>query len=398
VAQEKIRERDLSGFKYLKRIVPLLQRLHHIGCERDRAGNRHLHFDEYCLLILLYFFNPICHSLRGLQQASTLKKVQRLLGCERTSLGSLSESIAIFEPELLGEIVKELIQELPSLPHDSRLDQLVHELTVQDGSILKVLPQMVNHIDRGKKGGNGWRLHANYRVLKGVPSKIEVTDATNSGTANEKAVLRRQLESGCCYIMDGGYEQFSLFNNIVDVQSSYVARIREDRHFESTETRPLTEAAIAAGVLEDAVGNLGSEKSRRIEHPNHRVRRIRIKGLPHPKRNRVQVNDLILVTNLLDVPAEIIGLIFLHRWWIELFFRFLKHVLGCRHLLSNEPRGIEIQTYCAIIVCLLISYCTGKKPTLRTYEMVCYFFAGWADEDELQAHIEKLKPHPNLAI
>jgi IS4 transposase len=55
------------------------------------------------------------------------------------------------------------------------------------------------------------------------------------------------------------------------------------------------------------------------------------------------------------VPAEVIADIYRHRWTIELFFRFLKHVLGCRRLLSTHPAGIEIQAYCAIIACLLIS-------------------------------------------
>ena len=40
---------------------------------------------------------------------------------------------------------------------------------------------------------------------------------------------------------------------------------------------------------------------------------------------------------------------------------------------------------------MLISLWTGKKPTLRTYEMICLYFAGLATEDELLAHIEKLK-------
>ncbi len=44
-------ERDLSGFKYLDRLLPMLERLHDIGTARDRAGNRQLHFDQYCLLV-----------------------------------------------------------------------------------------------------------------------------------------------------------------------------------------------------------------------------------------------------------------------------------------------------------------------------------------------------------
>ena len=44
------------------------------------------------------------------------------------------------------------------------------------------------------------------------------------------------------------------------------------------------------------------------------------------------------------------------------------------------------------IACLLIALWTGKKPTLRTYEMICFYFTGLADEQELLAHIAKLAP------
>ena len=49
---------------------------------------------------------------------------------------------------------------------------------------------------------------------------------------------------------------------------------------------------------------------------------------------------------------------------IEIFFRFFKHVLGCRHLLSYCQNGIELQTYAAIIACMLIALWTGRKLSL----------------------------------
>ena len=66
----------------------------------------------------------------------------------------------------------------------------------------------------------------------------------------------------------------------------------------------------------------------------------------------------------------------------------------CRHLLSHDEHGIKIQTYCAIIACMLISLWTGRKPTLRTYEMICFSFCGLATEDELLAPIERLQMQP----
>lgn len=100
-----------------------------------------------------------------------------------------------------------------------------------------------------------------------------------------------------------------------------------------------------------------------------------------------------LLTNVLDsrgLSKKAAGNIYRKRWGVETFFRFFKHVLGCRHLLSHSPNGIEIQTYTAIIACLLIALWTGMKPTLRTYEMICFYFSGLADEEELLAHIRKL--------
>ncbi len=96
-------------------------------------------------------------------------------------------------------------------------------------------------------------------------------------------------------------------------------------------------------------------------------------------------------TNLPNVPAEVVGLVFSHRWSIEIFFRFLKQILGCRNLLSTDPVGIEIQTYCAIIACLLSALYTGRQPTKRTCEMIGFYFIGWATVAELFAHLEKLK-------
>jgi hypothetical protein len=66
-------------------------------------------------------------------------------------------------------------------------------------------------------------------------------------------------------------------------------------------------------------------------------------------------------------------------------------------LLSHDANGIEIQTYCAIIACLLISLWTGRKPTLWTYEMICFYFSGLASEEELPRHIAKLKLHDQSA-
>ena len=49
-----IKESDLSGLRDLQAMAKLLKPLHQIGKARDKAGNRELHMDQYCLLVLMW--------------------------------------------------------------------------------------------------------------------------------------------------------------------------------------------------------------------------------------------------------------------------------------------------------------------------------------------------------
>jgi hypothetical protein len=398
--RETVREQDVTGLKYFDRLVPLLERLHEVGCQRDRAGNRELHFDQYCLQVLLFLFNPVVRSLRAIQQASELKKVQKLLRCSRASLGSLSESVQVFEPALLRQIVAELGEQLTPIARDTRLKEVQQTVTLVDGTLLKALPRITEAMWLSTRTGSvhhAWRLHTHFDLDKHVPVQMTLSNGKNSGDSDEKAVLRQQLQADHCYVMDRWYAQFTLFNDIHRADSSYVCRVRDNSVFEVVEERPLTPADREAGVVRDVVANLGLSKPAHAK-PDHPVRLVIVAVKPHEKRSNRKGNTgagpsdglLRIATDLLDVPAEIIALLYRYRYTIELFFRFFKHILGCRHLLSDDPKGIEIQTYCVIIACMLISLWTGRKPTLRTYEMICYYLMGWADEEEFVAHLAKL--------
>jgi hypothetical protein len=395
-----VREEDVTGLKYFDKLAPLLARLHEVGCGRDKAGNRKLHFDQYCMLVLLFLFNPVVRSLRAIEQASELRKVQRKLGCQRASLGSLSEATDVFQPERLKEIIAELGEQLEPLARDPRLKDVQHALTLVDGTLLKGLPVLVQAAmpdPRAAKHKAKFRLHTQFDLERGVPIRIDVTEGINRGEADERAVLARALETGRCYVKDRGYAKFKLFNEIVAANSSYVCRLRDNSRYEIEEHRPLAAEDVEAGIILDAIVRIGEYKDAE-DRPDHPLRLVVVKTTPHEKRGGAagpaSTGLLWIATNLLDLPAWIISLIYRCRWTIEIFFRFFKHILGCRHLLSQDPVGIEIQTYCAIIACMLISLWTGRKPTLRTYEMICHYFAGLAEEDELLAHLAKLQAHP----
>lgn len=397
----ELQERDVGGMKHLQKLLPLLDRLHDVGCERDRAGNRKLHFDQYCLLVLLSLFNPVINSLRGIQQASELQKVQRLLGCSRASLGSLSEAASVFDAERLKEIIEELGGQLQPLTREPRLQGISQTLTLVDATLVSALPRIMHASCRKGQDQSGmvkWRLHTHFDVMRYVPDRIEVTPE-GGGDHDERATLGRMIESDRLYVMDRGYAKFTLFNQIVAAQSSYVCRLRDNSTYEVLEDRPLSDADREAGILSDQIVQFTNSAPGR--RPDHTLRLVCIATSQHTSRGKYKGGSsgvdsdgvLRLATNLTEVPVDVISLIYRYRWTIEIFFRFFKHVLGCRHLLSTSENGIEIQTYCAIIACLIIALYTGRKPTLRTYEMICFYFTGLASEEELLAHVAKLQAH-----
>jgi hypothetical protein len=381
----KLQAKDLRGLKYFKLLTPLLERLHDHGTARDKAGNRQLFFDQYGALLLLYFFNPILTSLRGIHQASTLDKVGEQLGVPRTSLGSLSEAARVFDAAALQEIIAALAARIPhgATPKEQ---QALQDLTAVDGSLLPALPKMAWALWRDETH-RAAKMHLAFEVLRGIPVGVTVT----AGNASENDQLRALLQAGRLYVIDRGYAEYQLFQDILDARSSFIGRLRDNAVWQVVAERPLSAAARAAGVVSDRVVWLGGDQSGAVFKQRLRVLEVRTGKCDAHGRPEV----LLLATDRMDLEAELVALGYKFRWTVELFFRWFKCILGCRHLLSTSANGVEIQVYLALIASLLISLWTGKKPSKRTYEMLCLYFSGWASEAELLAHIEKLRdPSP----
>jgi len=388
-----ISESALRGFKYFKVLSSILQRLH---LENDHH-NRKLYFDQYIALFLFYFFNPIVTSLRAIQQVSELKKVQKVLGVKRTSLGSLSEASSVFDSQLIAPVIQQLAEQAIPLETDTRLKDIEQMLVAVDGTLLPALPKMLwaLWLDDEHRAA---KLHLEFDIIKSIPVRAEVTDAN----ANEKDNLRKSLRNGKLYVLDAGYGQYSLFEDIRRARSSFVARLRDNAVWQTIEESPITEPARLAGIQRDVIARLGSPTRQDNLSSNVRVIEIYHRGASdRPRRSRVSSKKtfrttdsdytMLLVTDRMDLSAETIALIYRYRWQIELFFRWFKCVLGCSHLLSLSENGVSIQVYCALIASMVITLWTGCKPTKRTFEMLCYHFMGWADDEELLDHIEKLK-------
>lgn len=401
MSKDALREKDILYFGHLKRVFSLLDALHDVGCDRDSAGNRRLHFDGYVKLMLLYVWNPLIASIQDLRQAASLPKVAKATGVKPFSVGSFSESVHVFDPEKLDPIIAELAGQLQVGPRDPRLADLKQALTLVDGTIIPALTRMARKAflddpaagrfttGRDGRARHGFRLHTQLDLDTFHPRRIDRTGARNSGESRESTVLSRRLEAGRCYVGDCTYSDRTLTDDIVNAGSSYVMRGPENSVFEVLEERLLTQADLDAGVVRDALIRFNGYGAPEM---NHTVRLIEVQVAPHERRSRrgtKQVDLIPLHTCLLDLPAELVALIYERRYTVEFFFRVFKQLLGMKHLLSQRENGIDIQIRCTLIVCLLLQLMTGKKPDKRMRNIVGWYLLGLADEQDVIAHLNQ---------
>jgi hypothetical protein len=391
----ELREKDIS-LRMLTRVMPLLDKLHASGTERDAAGNRTLFFDDYAKLVLAYLFNPLIDSISMLQRAAVLPKLARQLGIKDFSKPSFSEAPAVFDPRMLQAVVAELAGELRKLPADPRLRDIKQVIELADATLLIALPKLVETLHRPNRDGtayHAWRVHTVLDLEHGVPTVMRLTGASPKGADNERRVLEAVVEKDHLYVADRGYFDKKLLNRIVQAGSSYVFRVQENIKYDVLEQRPLNKAAADAGVLSDALV--------RLEELDHPVRLVKVKAELHAKRTRKghvpSSGEMLLLCDDLQLAPELISLLYSYRWTIETFFKFLKQLLGCRHLISQRKKGVQIQIYCAMIACMLLNLWTGIKPAKAVMEILLWHALGFADDEDVIKQIDKTRREQDKA-
>jgi len=390
---------QLSPLSYFGPLRALLTELH--GYKEH--PNRKLFYDGYVSLLLLCYFNPVIRGLRQVEQLSSFAKIQQELGVSRASLASLSEASHVFDPKPLAHIFERLAAQVcakdtPALPDGVPEDM---QLIAVDGSLLDALARMLWAVWLDQYE-NAAKIHLHYNVSRSVPVLLELTN----GNGDEKKSLREHLTAACLYLIDRGYVDYKLYQEISAAGSSFVGRLRCNAAMEVLTSRPLTAKDRAAGVETDEEVWLGRIKDgTRMPRPV-RVIKVHVKNPParnlKPKvakvngkvkaiRTHEEEFDAWLVTDRLDLPADVVVLLYRYRWQVETFFRWFKCVLGCRHMFAESPQGLTIQIYAALIAGLLIVLWTGCKPTRYVLSATVFYLTGIATWEELRRELDRLK-------
>lgn len=374
-------EANLSHWKLLacfrERLEQVLGALAFHPSWNDRQ--RRLQAADYLSLFLFGLLNPVVRTMRGLCEASRLEKVQQEVCGRSVSLGSFSEAQHLLDPALLERVFEDLAKELSKHQGQGLPNHL--QWMARDGSLFRALPRMSWALfgagrSRGDSPNRAVRLHLSFNVVEGQPARAQVT----LGQRCERAVWEKQLRDGEAYIGDRYFaESYKLLGQLDKRGCCFVLRLREEAIIQVEAELPLSEADRRSGVLRQAWVRLGCRP---------RIRSIRVRVLWIQKSNGEQ---MLLVTNLApsQLGADLVALLYRKRWQVELFFRWLKYLLDCRHWLAEGPKGPSIQLYLALIGTVLLQLYTGRRPTKRMLELVQFYMLGMARVEELTRGLER---------
>lgn len=374
-----LREADLQRWKL---IAPFRQAL---AAAVTRCGvaptfadpKRLLELADYLALFLFGLLNPVARTMRGLCQASQLARVQQAVCTRAVSLGSFSETQQVIDPALLAEVFHDLAAQVPADPQlDPRLTQ--HPWLIVDSTLWTALPRMRWALWRHQhQTQQAVRLHLGFHLLDNKPLRATVT----AGNRCERAAWHAQWEPGDCYVGDRNYgEDYQLLAELAQRDCAYVIRLRANAVVQVAEDLPLSAADRHAHVVRHAWVRLGAR----------RTVQTRLVWVQTPKE------VLVVATNLsaAEMAAELVAVLYRCRWQVELFFRWIKCILGQRHWLAESESGVTVQLYLALIAAVLLQLFTGRRPTRRMLELVQWYLLGVASVAELTSGLERELARP----
>lgn len=377
-SQSSLTVEQLSGYKTVekfRRIIAdkLSARQESEIHPTEKDPRRTLGAGDFFTLLFFALYNPVLKSMRAITEASHFEKVKEELSVDSVSLGSFSEAQHVYDPELLRGVFKDLSSRLAFKPKagDSRLEVFIERMVAVDGSLFDALPRMTWAMYRTQTANHKVKLHLLFEPLRGGIADAELTE----GNACERKALKKLIRPNKLYVGDRYYGlHYDYFKCFAQKGADFVFRTRGDAVYQVVQSHPVNKLARDYGVVSDQSITFDQDVT------GHVWRLVRIER---------EGKTFLLVTNREDIDADVIGMLYRNRWEVELFFKWLKCILKCHHFLLESPEGVAAQIYTALILALLLSSLTGKRPTQRQMEAIQLHLMGYVTDEELTRSLLK---------
>ena len=182
----------------------------------------------------------------------------------------------------------------------------------------------------------GIKVHTMFDLLRKVPRMCLVTGHEER---DQTFMSDYPFEPKCFYVMDKAYCKTQGLWTINETQAYFLVRIKRDIVYEIQHVTPVN----GNRVLADEVIRFTSRRAA-TGYPAD----LRLVTYYSPERNET----FKFIPNHMNIEASTLALLYLYRWEIELFFKWIKQHMRIVNFYGYSENAVIIQIYTAYI-----SYC-----------------------------------------
>jgi hypothetical protein len=324
--------------------------------------------DHYCkrfstfqhLITMVYGVTSGCNSLRELC-GGIVSYGDKITHCKfdyspkRSTISdaNMRRDCIVFE-DIYYDLVEEYLPDLSDSHKQLVLDKKVYAIDSTTIALFQPIFECVGRNPNNGKRKGGIKSHQKLDMQAGIPVKVYHSNARE----HDSLFIQKEgvMNKGEVALFDKAYNNYALFDKWNEQGIYFVTRLKNNaketllQEFDLLKVTPdevLRDAKIAL-QYKDKDG-----EQQQVE--------LRLVSFYHKEKNKVYY----FLTNLFDLPAEQIALLYKKRWEIELLFKKIKQNFPLQYFYGDNQNAIQIQIWCTLIALLLISFM--KKQLTKSW-------------------------------
>jgi transposase len=200
----------------------------------------------------------------------------------------------------------------------------------------------------GKYGRGAVKMHTMLSLRGSIPTFIHITH----GKWHDSNFLDVfEIEAWAIYVMDKAYVDFAALFNIDEHNAYWITRAKDNMRYEIVDTNY---------NIDESTGLRGDFTIRLMGYKPSKL---------YPKEIRMvkyydaeSEDEIMFITNQMDIGALQIANLYRNRWQIETFFKWIKQNLTIKSFWGHSENAVKTHLWIAICTYLIVA---RIKATIR---------------------------------
>ena len=260
--------------------------------------------------------------------------------CERISRNTLANANRVRPWQIYADFAQYLIATATDLYADTDLGfDLDNTIYALDSTTIDLCLSMFPWATF-RRTKSAVKMHTLLNLKGSIPEFIHISE----GSVHDVNILDDlPILQSAIYLLDRGYLDFRRLFMVQQAGAFFVTRAKSNTRWRRIYSHHVDKST---GLVCDQTIRLTTFNTAK-DYPDQ-LRRVRYND---PETG----NKLVFLTNLFQVPALTIAMLYRGRWMVELFFKWIKQHLRIKRFFGTSSNAVKTQIWIAVSVYVLVA-------------------------------------------